>query len=221
VIFNNIIFKLMDLKKLTSYLFVSSSLFTRLIPHPPGMTSVNSSIIYGNTVNLHWVNLIIPFLFIILGDVLIHFIYYNTPIFSLNSIFTYTSYLLITLLTVILRQKSSIYKTCFMVIISSFAFYVITNFGVYLISGGNLIQVYIDGLPFYGWEFLGNVAYSTLFFTIHNLFLKNPNTLVENKENENSADINEDSQSVSITNDVESKLVCETNKIDNDKEIVI
>lgn len=196
----------MEIKKAFSYLLVSSSLFTRLIPHPPGCTSVNSSIIYGNSAHSHWINMIIPILFIVLGDILIHFIYYNTPIFSLNSIFTYFSYLLVTVLSVSLRHKRNLFKVCFLTIFSSFLFFVITNFGVYLINGGNLIKVYINGLPFYGWEFLGNVVYTALFFTIHNLFLKNDNAAVMTKES-----IDKEDLSIStISNNTSTKLIEES-----------
>ncbi len=69
-----------------------------------------------------------------------------------------------------------------------------------------MIKVYVDGLPFYGWEFLGNVVYTALFFTIHNLFLKNDHSTVMTKET-----IDKEDLSIStISNDTSTKLIEES-----------
>ena len=84
----------------------------------------------------------------------------------------YGTFFLITLLGRLIqklqRGYSSIVFTMVAPLFSSFLFFFITNFGVWIMgtghSGSSLVLCYVDAIPFYKGTVLGDVFYSVLLF---------------------------------------------------------
>ena len=192
----------MDCSLITSTLLVATTILTRVIIHPPNFTATNSSLVYGNSVQKKIYFIIYPIFIILVSDIINHYIKQNTPIFSWSiSVYNYGCYLLVSIITRLFTYKDnkvSLLKTPLLVLNSSLLFYLITNFGVYFQSyeTRTIARVYIDGLPFLGWEVFGNLVYSFIFFFLHILMVEkygvNQNQCSISDESENVTDENKD-----------------------------
>jgi len=84
--------------------------------------------------------------------------------------FVYGSLLLVTILGMILIKKITIKKCTVAVLSSSFLFFLITNFGVWLTSGyyqkniQGILSCYTMALPFFGNTLAGTLLYSSVMF---------------------------------------------------------
>ncbi len=122
--------------------------FFRLVPHPPNFTPLTAIALFGGTVfNRRWIAFLVPFLAMFLSDIIIGF---HSTIWAV-----YFSFGLIVLIGTFLKSRFSFKNLILATFVSSFLFYLITNFAVWLTSGfyshnfEGLIQCYILGLPFY------------------------------------------------------------------------
>jgi len=152
------------------------AIFTRFIPHPPNFTPITAIALFsGFAFRNRFKPFLIPILAMFISDLIIGL---HSTIWAV-----YLSFLLIVFLGFILRKGFNFYKLFFLTTLSSFLFYLITNFAVWLTSGmyshtiDGLIQCYTLGLPFYkttslemfGWAFLGDVFYSFSLFGAYKL----------------------------------------------------
>lgn len=145
---------------------------SRFIPHPPNFTPIISiSLLAGYSFKNKLKSFLVPIIAMFISDI---FIGFHSTIWAV-----YLSFLIIVLLGFLLRRNFSYLKLLGFVSISSFIFYLITNFAVWATSGmypntlAGLLQCYLFGLPFYkptpiemfGLAYLGDLIYSfTLFF---------------------------------------------------------
>ncbi len=141
---------------------ISFGILFRLIPHPANIAPIGAIALFGGSKlpKRYAVSVIVATM--LLSDVLIGF----------HGVMAYTwgSYLLIALLGGSILQKASVIKIGGMALTSSFLFFVISNFGVWLHSGmytktiEGLMQCYIMALPFYQNTVIGDVFFSSLLF---------------------------------------------------------
>jgi hypothetical protein len=125
---------------------------SRLLPHWPNVTAIGASAIllpkYFKKNNLV---LILPLITLLITDTIIGW--------HTTMLFTYSSILLISSISYF--TKINIFKSSF---ISSTLFFIITNFGVWIMGMysrdmSGLMLSYTLGLPFYLNDFLGTLTY--------------------------------------------------------------
>lgn len=127
---------------------------TRLIPHPPNFTSVTAIALFGG---FYFSNkllaYIIPLLIMIISDLFLGF--------SSITIFVYLAFVLVSFIGTRTKRVSF-----FSVLLCSLSFFLITNFGVWLLgypkTWTGLAECYTLALPFFRNSLLGDLFYSAV-----------------------------------------------------------
>jgi len=141
------------------------AIFSRLIPHPPNFTPVTAVALFS-IINFKnkYIGLSIPILCLLISDLIIGI--------SLINLFVYLSFIVISGVGYIfgkINLKS--------ILLSSLIFFLVTNFGVWLIGYPNTLEgfvaCYIAAIPFFGWTVAGDLFYSYSAKLSLNLFEKN------------------------------------------------
>ncbi len=138
----------------------------RLVPHAPNFTPVAAIALFGGAYLKRKYALLVPLLLMIASDLVIGL---HDVVF-----FTWGSFILITLLGIQLKKQRSILRTAVMSLVSSILFYLVTNFGVWLmgwypLTFNGLITSYVMGLPFLRDFTLATVIYAAIFFGSYEL----------------------------------------------------
>ena len=143
----------MKLKKLHFVItIIVIAILSRLIPHPPNFTPITAIALFS-IINFKnkYVGLSIPIVCLLISDLIIGI--------SLINLFVYLSFILISGVGYIfgkINLKS--------ILLSSLIFFIITNFGVWLIGYPNTLEgfiaCYVAALPFFGWTITGDLFYS-------------------------------------------------------------
>jgi len=140
------------------------AILTRLIPHPPNFAPITgialfSAINFNNT----FFKFLVPLISLVIFDLIIGF--------SLINIFVYLSFIVIVLVGNHFREiklKS--------ILISSVVFFIISNFGVWLIGYpkkvSGFVMCYTAAIPFFINTILGDLFYSFLLKYTFNTSLK-------------------------------------------------
>jgi len=139
-------------KQLVLIVFMLIAILFRLFPHLPNFTPVTSIALFGG---LYFSNrkmaYLVPIFIMALSDVFLGF----HPI----SLFVYTAFLLVSFIGT-QTNKPSIYT----ILLGSLSFFIVTNFGVWLIgypkTWTGLIECYTLALPFFRNSLLGDFFYS-------------------------------------------------------------
>ena len=152
-------------REIVILLFIVFAAIIRLIPHPPNFAPITAMALFGG---LHFKNkklaYAIPLLAMIVSDLFLGF-------YSI-SIFVYTSFIAITYIGTIIKNIniSNIF-------LSSLLFFIITNFGVWILGYPmtieGLLTCFTLALPFFGYALAGDLFFS--------LLLKNGFKTVEKK----------------------------------------
>ena len=138
------------------FLLIVFATLTRLFPHPPNMTPITGIALFSA---MSFTNkklaFIIPLICMFLSDIFLgfHFI----------SLFVYLSFFMISLMG--LKFKTISIKN---ILMSSTLFFLITNFGVWLIGYphtlSGLINCYTLAIPFFGNTILGDLIFTNALF---------------------------------------------------------
>ena len=132
---------------------------SRLIPHPPNFTpliaialfsgfyAANKALIYG-----------LPIATMLISDLFLGF-------YSI-SIFVYLSFLLISFFGTFSKNPGAV-KIVSAILLGSVSFFIITNFGVWVLGGyprnlAGLLRCYIVAIPFFKNTLMGSFSYSTI-----------------------------------------------------------
>ncbi|MCY7421063.1 MAG: hypothetical protein LH478_04890 [Chitinophagaceae bacterium] len=149
---------------------------TRLFPHYPNFTAIGAIAIFGGSViKDRKMAYLLPLSALILSDVCLELF---TPIkgfYGMGQLFVYGAFLLITWLAGFIRKRSAA-NVAFAAVWSGLLFFIISNFGVWVLSGtfypktfGGLMACYWAAIPFYQGHvtgsFLLNGIVGDLFFT--------------------------------------------------------
>ena len=163
----------LNISLITIIIFLAAA--TRIFPHPPNFSPIMAIGIFGAAhFTRKWYAFLIPLVAIWLSDVVINnFIYSSSSNqfiwFYSGFYWQYFSYIIIILTGVmIFRNKISISKTFGASISSSAIFFIISNFGVWLLGDlyknnfHGLIECYIMALPFLQNSLIGSLVFSLL-----------------------------------------------------------
>ncbi|MFA5411497.1 MAG: DUF6580 family putative transport protein [Candidatus Omnitrophota bacterium] len=141
----------------------------RFMPHAPNFTPVAAIALFGGAYLSKKYALIIPLALMVISDLVI----------GIHDVvlFTWGSFALIALLGVRFKNKKSIAKVTFASLASSFLFYAVSNFGVWLMgwyphTWKGLIDCYVLALPFLRNFTLATLVYSAVFFGAYELIAR-------------------------------------------------
>lgn len=150
-----------NLKKSAVFFVIVFGLLSRLIPHPPNFVPINAIGLFSGSKFGKAMAIITPLSIMIVSDMILGF--HSTMIFVYFSLFA-------AVLLGLRIGKFNVKSLFFYSLISSTIFFLITNFGVWLlfdmypktISG--LINCYTMAIPFFGNTILGDLFYTYVVF---------------------------------------------------------
>ena len=155
---------------------VVAAAFTRLFPHPPNFTAIGAMAIFGGSViSNKKLAFLLPLAALFLSDIALQ-AFGITQGFYGSQIFVYGAFIIITALAMFIKKRN-VLTLSFAAVWSGAIFFVISNFGTWVMGYGNLYPKTIAGLgacfaaaiPFYKNEFFGNFIlnsiYGNLFFS--------------------------------------------------------
>lgn len=154
---------------ISPFLIIFFAVILRLIPHPPNFAPIAAMALFGGAYLDKKYALIVPLLAMFISDIFLGF-HSTMP-------FVYGSFLLTGLIGIWLRQHLTIANVFLGTLVSSILFFVITNFGVWLVGSiyektfEGLIQAYLYAIPFFRNTIVGDFFYTGLFFGSYELFL--------------------------------------------------
>ena len=129
----------------------------RLLPHWPNVSPVAAMALFGGAYFADKrVAFIVPFLALFLSDLFLGL--HNTMIF------VYVGFALTVAIGFALKNRVTMTNTLFAAVAASVVFFLLTNFGSWLMSGlyvksaSGLMQAYVAGIPFFQNSLLGNLA---------------------------------------------------------------
>lgn len=160
------------MKTKLSFLIIAilSVVFWRVIPHPPNVTPVMATALFcGCYFNDKKVALLMPLLAMIVADFMIGF--------HGSMLFVYTGIAITVFAGIWLYRRVSIINVFVTTIACSVVFFILTNFGAWLVAEAmypktleGLLQAYIAGIPFYRNSLLGDLFFVALLFGAYQAF---------------------------------------------------
>lgn len=137
---------------------------SRLVPHAPNFTPIAAIALFGGAnFNHRWSAFLVPLSAMFLSDLVIGF-------YGINMMAVYISFALIVLIGMFISSSQSIGSVVTATVSSSFLFFAITNFAVWM---GNpaypqnftgLMECYFAAIPFYKNSLIGDLFYSAILF---------------------------------------------------------
>ena len=142
---------------------------TRIIPHPPNFTPLIAVSLFSGMYFKKRFSFLIPLSIYIISDLILGV--------SDVSLFCWITIVFIYFLGVILEKNYSFSKSLLFSFLSSILFFLITNFGVWLMgwypqNWQGLIQCYIAALPFFRNTLISAILYTTVLFGGYEFLLK-------------------------------------------------
>lgn len=137
--------------------------FSRIIPHEPNFSIIGALALFSGAFFINkWLRFIIPLTAMFLSDILLGF-HGTMP-------FVYGSFIVIALLGQFLQKNQEGTKLIAFSLLSSILFFIITNFGVWLISEmysknmSGLMIAYYMGIPFFRNTIISDLLYTLVLF---------------------------------------------------------
>lgn len=149
------------------YFLIVIAALLRILPHPSNVTPVAAIALFGGTYLSKRFALLYPLVIMVLSDLVLNPMYGLPPLIP-ESPFVYGSFLITGLVGLWCRSRRSIGVLYLAAVASSIQFYLITNFGTWLVSPlyphtpGGLLQCYTMAIPFFRNTLLGNLFWLSL-----------------------------------------------------------
>lgn len=140
---------------------VAIGIALRLIPHSPNVSPVTAIALFGGMYFDKRYAIILPLVIMFISD---YFLGFHDMMG-----FVYASFLISGLLGLWIGRKKTASRMFGATFLASFSFFVITNLGVWLVSGmysktiQGLIDCFVMALPFFRNTVFGDIAYTTIF----------------------------------------------------------
>lgn len=133
-------------------LFIGVAVLTRWLPHPPNFTAVTAIALFGGAhFSSKKLAFLLPLTAMLISDLILGI--------SFITLFVYSAFIVVTLIGSYFKKVSI--KS---ILLSSIAFFIITNFGVWLIGYplnlSGLIECYTLAIPFFRNSILGDLFFS-------------------------------------------------------------
>lgn len=144
----------------------------RLLPHPPNFAPVGATSLFAGARLPVWQAYLVPLILMAVTDPLLNG-FYGAPSHSRSQIFIYGSFLIAVWLGRRLRDTENIPRIAAFTVLSSFQFYLLTNFPSWMWShryphtAAGLSRCYTDAIPFFGWTVASDLLYTAVLFGLH------------------------------------------------------
>lgn len=151
----------MKAKLLIPFLIILLGVLLRLIPHIPNFAPITAIALFGGIYLEKKYAIMLPLLIMLISD---YFLGFHDTI-----LFVYLSFILSGLLGLWARRQKTAGRILFVTLLSSVLFFVITNLGVWLVSGmyekspKGLLEAFLLALPFFRNTISGDLLYTTSF----------------------------------------------------------
>ncbi len=151
-------------------LIIGIAVVLRLVPHPANIAPIAAMALFGGAYLNKKYALVVPIVTMIFSDLFLGF--HSTVIF------VYGSFLLTGVIGIWLRDHKDMRYIFLASLVSSILFFLITNFGVWLVGNlypktvQGLIECYIAAIPFFRNTILGDLLYSGVLFGGYAVVLK-------------------------------------------------
>ena len=136
---------------------------TRLIPHPPNLTSVTALALFGGACFYsRSLAFVVPLTALLISDSILGF-YQHMEV-------TYLSFVLIVCIGFQLQQRRTAPRIAGAALLSAVVFFVVTNFGVWAFDSlypktlSGLIACYVAAIPFFRNTLLGDLLFTAILF---------------------------------------------------------
>ena len=155
-------------------LLVVLGTLSRLLPHPPNMTAVGAASLFSGARLRGGQALLVPLACMLVTDPILGFVY-GFRSFSRVTPFIYAAFLCNVVLGRWLAQTTRLARIGAFALLGSLQFFLLTNFGVWLVGGGHpyprtlagLVACYVAALPFFGRTLVGDLGYAAVLFGLH------------------------------------------------------
>jgi hypothetical protein len=159
--FNPFLLSVIPLQRVLGLILVG--IIGRIIPHPPNFTPTHAIALFGICIfkNVRF-SFVTTFLTMIISDFIFGF---HTSLF-----FVYLSLGITIFMGYGLQHKKSVARTTLLLFASSFAFFLISNFGVWFVDSmylkniSGLVLCYIAALPFFVNHMIGTFCYGSILY---------------------------------------------------------
>ncbi|MDI6734569.1 MAG: hypothetical protein QMD50_03770 [Patescibacteria group bacterium] len=146
------------------FVLILFAAFSRLIPHAPNFTPVISMALFAGTYLKNRFAFLVPILALFISDAIIGF--YGTLM-----IFVYGSLGIIVVVSLLMRGRVSTSKVFGFSLVGALCFFIITNFGVWILPSSmypktfaGLLLCYEMALPFFRNTIFSTLIYSAVMF---------------------------------------------------------
>lgn len=152
-------------KILPALAIILFAVILRVLPHIPNMAPITAMALFGGVYLSKKYALIIPLIAMFFSDIFLGF--HDTMAF------VYGSFILTGCIGIWLRDRKSSKNIIAGTLFASLLFFVITNFGVWLVSKmyphtlTGLLDAYLLGLPFFRNTIVGDLVYIGIFFSAY------------------------------------------------------
>ncbi len=143
---------------------------SRVVPHPWNCTPVIGMALFGGAkFRRTWWAVLVMLASLALGDVVLGFFPYPGMLWVYGTIST------LVLVGTLLKNRRGVVPPIVAALAGGFVFYLVTNFGVwaagqlYPRTASGLVACYVAGLPFYGNQVVGDLAFTASLFGLYEL----------------------------------------------------
>ena len=162
---------------ISTLVLILTGIFSRFIPHSPNFTPINSIALFSSSKFSKKIAIFIPLVIMFISDLVLGL--------HLTMIFVYLSLIIIYLIGFYFKKIINQYNLFLFSFISSIIFFLITNFGVWILFNmyphnlSGLVSCYYMAIPFFKNTLIGDLIYNYLFYYgfrfLNNYFLKRIN----------------------------------------------
>lgn len=146
----------------------------RILPHPPNVTPVAAIALFGGAYLSRRFALLYPLMIMVFSDLILNPLL-GVPLILPESLFVYGSFLITGFLGLWCRSRRHIGVLYLASVVSSVQFFILTNFGTWLVSGmyskdiAGLLQCYTMAIPFFRNSLVGDLVWVSLLLGAHRL----------------------------------------------------
>ena len=150
---------------------VFAGVLARLIPHPPNVTPIAATALFGGAYFAsRKAAFLVPLMAMYLSDHFLGFFVYDFGWFNGQMPFVYMSFAVTVSLGMLIRRRCSPLRVGAAALTGSVLFFVVTNFGVWAVGTfypktvEGLVTCYVAGIPFFRNTLAGDLAFTALLF---------------------------------------------------------
>jgi hypothetical protein len=154
---------MIDSRSATVIAMILAAALSRLVPHPPNLTSVAAMALFGGAYLADKrLAFLVPLGALFLSDLILGFYQHMEVV--------YASFALIVCIGLWLQERRTILRVAGAALAGSVVFFLVTNFGVWCLQSlyphtlDGLIACYVAAIPFFRNTLLGDLLYTAILF---------------------------------------------------------